>query len=83
MSKENKSRDEFNYSGKFFDKLYSKYSAVSIKKLEKRVDLIEYNNSIQSVNIGDTYKAVMWEIFEIDKRLKELEKRTKKGVKDE
>jgi hypothetical protein len=72
---EDKPRDEFNYSGKFFDKLYSKYSAVAIKKVENKVDLIEKNNSIQSMNIADTYKAVMWEIFEIDKRIKKLEER--------
>jgi|GEM_PF-4442438 len=74
MSEKNKPRDEFDYSGKFFDKLYSKYSAVAIKKVENRVDIIEKNYSIQSMNIADTYKAVMWEIFEIDRRLKEIEK---------
>jgi len=72
---EDKPRDEFNYSGKFFDKLYSKYSAVAIKKVENRVDIIEKNYSIQSMNIADTYKAVMIEIFEIDKRIKKLEER--------
>tara|TARA_R100001594_G_scaffold71791_1_gene106376 strand:- start:19 stop:381 length:363 start_codon:yes stop_codon:yes gene_type:complete len=40
--------NEFDYEGKFFDKLYSKYSAVAIRKLENRVELIEKNNSIQS-----------------------------------
>ena len=65
--------NEFDYEGKFFDKLYSKYSAVAIRKLENRVELIEKNNSIQSCNIGDTYKAVMIEIYKINKRLDDIE----------
>ena len=65
--------NEFDYEGKFFDKLYSKYSAVAIRKLENRVELIEKNNSIQSCNIGDTYKAVMIEIYKINKRLDDIQ----------
>ena len=65
--------NEFDYEGKFFDKLYSKYSAVAIRKLENRVELIEKNNSIQSCNIGDTYKAVMIEIYKINERLDDIQ----------
>ena len=65
--------NEFDYEGKFFDKLYSKYLAVAIRKLENRVELIEKNNSIQSCNIGDTYKAVMIEIYKINKRLDDIQ----------
>mgnify|MGYP003136928647 FL=1 len=65
--------NEFDYEGKFFDKLYSKYSAVAIKQLENRVQLIEKNHSVHSVNIGDTYKAVMIEIYKINKRLDDIE----------
>ena len=65
--------NEFDYEGKFFDKLYSKYSAVAIRKLENRVELIEKNHGVHSVNIGDTYKAVMIEIYKINKRLDDIQ----------
>ena len=61
------------YEGKFFDKLYSKYSAVAIRKLENRVELIEKNHGVSSVNIGDTYKAIMIEIYKINKRLDDIQ----------
>ena len=65
--------NEFDYEGKFFDKLYSKYSAVAIRKLENRVELIEKNHGVSSVNIGDTYKAIMIEIYKINKRLDNIQ----------
>ena len=65
--------NEFDYEGKFFDKLYSKYSAVAIRKLENRVELIEKNHGVSSVNIGDTYKAIMIEIYKINKRLDDIQ----------